>query len=909
MKMPTSKKISKQTKIVREKSNQALIVTCFENFNAYSGPIKKEIQLESLNKKNSTTDQFILIASDYKVKDVILVENQLPIFISRFEKISKDEVSKLLGQKIDREFQVAKLNIPRLLNESLESIWSGEIAINLEHYGYIHIRTKKKKQSVFQNFGDQEEVKQSIDSVILRGDLEGNGIIQIEGWAFSEKKGSVLVEMYFDEKLMNTTITNKIRPDVLEFYKVQKPITPGFSIETRLTDYTPNHIGIFFKTETSGVVLRFDFSNIPNSKDYIKKEETIFKDYELDSRIPPSYKFKKYEESLSNDPISIIIPTNLSTKNIYDLIPALKINNQNSEVIVIAHGVDAPNRAKLSEISDKVIFVEGKFNWSLFNNKGASVAKFENIIFLNDDVFPISQNWKQIVQSYFNSTEVGILGARLIGKDLRVQHDGISVHGLYTNHINVGKTTLHTENDLESISVDAVTGAFLATTKSIFNKLSGFDGNLPVVGNDLDFCLRVGRLDKKILIPSDLIFFHAEGSSRANLVENNFKKILDFRLPESGRLRALDLNRALDNGDEPISIIDKSYPAAIKTIAVVKVDHIGDFYSALSSIRRLSENFSKAKISLICSPEIASVAKAINFIDEVLPVRVFSKISGDGHKKSELPLSLLQKKFDLVVDLRKHEDARDIFNAIQGTYKYSFNSRGAINSLSEVYFIGHDEKKGLEYMPSVTDELHSFINLVAESLNFVPVKRKINEYKSNNHKFNVKKKISIFPLSGNKARVYPLTLFMEYAIFEKNRHPNADITFYLPNDQIGEYVNLDSANMLKKNAVKLSGLQNITSMIDIIKKSDLVVTNNTGPMWIASEYDTPCIAIFSGVVSRTHWLPKKVIQISRSVSCGPCYISSPEQCHRDMYCINSIDPSYINVISEKVLANNRIESK
>jgi len=62
--------------------------------------------------------------------------------------------------------------------------------------------------------------------------------------------------------------------------------------------------------------------------------------------------------------------------------------------------------------------------------------------------------------------------------------------------------------------VSAVTGACLLTERTLFQSIGGFDENLPIGGNDVDYCLRVG---KRVLNVPHVKLFHYESLSRAGI--------------------------------------------------------------------------------------------------------------------------------------------------------------------------------------------------------------------------------------------------------------------------------------------------------------------------------------------------------------------------------------------------------
>jgi GT2 family glycosyltransferase len=62
--------------------------------------------------------------------------------------------------------------------------------------------------------------------------------------------------------------------------------------------------------------------------------------------------------------------------------------------------------------------------------------------------------------------------------------------------------------------VAAVTGACLATRRSVFEALGGFDDALGVDLNDIDYCLRAQRSGLKVLYEANAELIHHESPSR-----------------------------------------------------------------------------------------------------------------------------------------------------------------------------------------------------------------------------------------------------------------------------------------------------------------------------------------------------------------------------------------------------------
>jgi len=197
--------------------------------------------------------------------------------------------------------------------------------------------------------------------------------------------------------------------------------------------------------------------------------------------------------------ISIVI---LSKDNIGDLKNCLesirkKSSYRNYEIIIVDNGSEEQQTISyLSSLPDRILRVEGPFNFSRLNNLGARQARGEIILFLNDDTQVISPDWVEAMLEQAQRKEVGVVGAKLIFPNGTVQHAGIvlNVDGRPTAHIFVGANPEDWgyENALQTVrNYSAVTGACLMIRRGVFEEVGGFDEQYDMVFSDVDLCLQV----------------------------------------------------------------------------------------------------------------------------------------------------------------------------------------------------------------------------------------------------------------------------------------------------------------------------------------------------------------------------------------------------------------------------------
>jgi len=182
--------------------------------------------------------------------------------------------------------------------------------------------------------------------------------------------------------------------------------------------------------------------------------------------------------------------------------------------VILADGVpfDCPSGAT-------VLPLTGPFNWSRANNIGAAATDAPLLLFLNDDIELLSPGWDNALVAALSEPEIGAVGARLLYPDMTVQHAGILFGTGDGRPVHEGRGAPFDDPGPENRlvtrrRVSAVTGAFLATTRDWLGRTGGFDEELPLACNDLDFCLRVRAAGGTVLYEPAIEAIHHEGATR-----------------------------------------------------------------------------------------------------------------------------------------------------------------------------------------------------------------------------------------------------------------------------------------------------------------------------------------------------------------------------------------------------------
>lgn len=227
-----------------------------------------------------------------------------------------------------------------------------------------------------------------------------------------------------------------------------------------------------------------------------------------------------------NPLVSIIIPNKDHIDDLKKCIDSLyNINTyKNFEIIIIENNSTKQETFEFYKLLQKeksnvrVFTWKEGFNYSAINNYGVKEAQGEYLLFLNNDTEEITPDAIEEMLGCCMRDDVGAVGAKLLYEDDTVQHAGVVIgFGGYAGHVNTGIG----RNDYGymvrariNCNYSAVTAACMMTKKSLFNQVGGFDEQFVVACNDVDYCLKLRKLNKWIVFNAFSEWYHYESKSR-----------------------------------------------------------------------------------------------------------------------------------------------------------------------------------------------------------------------------------------------------------------------------------------------------------------------------------------------------------------------------------------------------------
>jgi GT2 family glycosyltransferase len=214
--------------------------------------------------------------------------------------------------------------------------------------------------------------------------------------------------------------------------------------------------------------------------------------------------------------VVIIIPTrdhvdllrrcvdSIRQRSTYERYDVVVVDNDSSETGTLEY---------LAGLRERVIRYPGEFNYARMMNSAVEEAgDADFVLLLNNDTEVISGEWIEAMVEHGQRPDVAAVGARLLFRDGRPQHEGIVVgldgspaQNVSIDYFELGRTIRN---------CSAVTAACMLTRTEVFRELGGFEPRLRVAWGDVDYCLRAREKGYQIVYTPYALLYHDEGSTR-----------------------------------------------------------------------------------------------------------------------------------------------------------------------------------------------------------------------------------------------------------------------------------------------------------------------------------------------------------------------------------------------------------
>jgi len=344
-----------------------------------------------------------------------------------------------------------------------------------------------------------------------------------------------------------------------------------------------------------------------------------------------------------------------------------------------------------------------------------------------------------------------------------------------------------------------------------------------------------------------------------------------------------------------------SYENNFKRILIVRTDRIGDVLLSTPVIKTLRDTYPCAYIAVMVSPYAKDIVDGNPYLDQVI---IYDK---DGKHRSwarsiKFAARLKKKRFDLAVILHPTNRAHlvSFFAAIPRRIGYD-RKFGFLLTDKIPHTKQFGEKHELEYSLDLIRYLG--IEPKEKSL-FMPIRPEsekwVDELFEKEGIAKTDKLLAIHPGASCPSKIWPLVRFAQVADRLAEKYGFKVLAVAGPKDiKLAQ----DVLKNMQHPTVNLAGKTSVSQLASVLKRCRLFISNDSGPVHIASSVGIPVISIFGRNqkgLSPTRWGPvgKKDKVIHKEVGCIECLAHN---CKKEFACLKAITVDDVVAAADEIL--------
>lgn len=312
-----------------------------------------------------------------------------------------------------------------------------------------------------------------------------------------------------------------------------------------------------------------------------------------------------------------------------------------------------------------------------------------------------------------------------------------------------------------------------------------------------------------------------------------------------------------------------------KRILVVRTDRIGDVVLTTPVLRELRRNYPYSYIAVMVSPYAEDIVKGNPYVDEVI---VYDKAGGKKNRGGfwSFVARLKKKRFDLaiVLHVKKRTNLITFFADIPKRIGYYDKNFGFLltDKIPDTRGLGlkHEVDYCLDILRNLglrVEDRQLYMPLRKEALEWADRVLKENAIASNDKVAVIHPGASCVSKRWLKERFVVLAnkLFEEYKF-------KVIVAAYGENDVA---VADEITENIRHQALNLAGKTSLPQLAAVLKRADIFISNDSGPVHIASALGTAVISIFGrnqAGLSPVRWGPvgEKDKYLHKEVGCSVC---------------------------------------
>ena len=335
----------------------------------------------------------------------------------------------------------------------------------------------------------------------------------------------------------------------------------------------------------------------------------------------------------------------------------------------------------------------------------------------------------------------------------------------------------------------------------------------------------------------------------------------------------------------------------MKKILIIRLSSMGDVVLTSPLIRCIHNKYPDSIIDFVVDKKYSDVLKYNPYLNNII----------EYDKNDARHNLMIKKKLDTnytIIDLQNNRRSK-LFRAGLGKIVGAFN-KYRLQKLALVW-LKKDYFNGIT-IPERYINTASTINIENDNNGlevWLPDENNLTIYPPENKIYsNTIKTITIVPSATHYTKRWLPEYFVKLIemIYDKYQEIEINLLGDANDIPICNYITSNLNNNLnsKINIINNSGHTTILEATQIIDKSDLVISNDTGMLHITSARKVPVIAIYGSTTPAFGFIPYKVPNriCEIEMDCRPCSHIGKKECHKKSFnCMKLLTPE---IVFEKV---------
>lgn len=348
-------------------------------------------------------------------------------------------------------------------------------------------------------------------------------------------------------------------------------------------------------------------------------------------------------------------------------------------------------------------------------------------------------------------------------------------------------------------------------------------------------------------------------------------------------------------------VVTSGYQEDIKRILIVRTDRIGDLLLSTGVIKAVRDRYAHAYIAMMVSGFTKEIVDGNPYLDEVITYDKDDK-HRSWYRSLKFSQNLKKKRFDLAIILHPTNRVHLITFLANIPRRVGYDRKLGFLLTDR---LKHEKQLGEKHESEYNLDLIRYLGIEpAENRLLMPIKQESEEWAeelfkqekiNKNHKL-----VAIHPGASCPSKIWPNERFALVADKLVKKYAARILLVAGPRDIV---LAENILRYMHHPLINLAGKTSLSQLASLLKRCDLFISNDSGPVHIASALGIPVISIFGrkqAGLGPVRWGPSGLKDrfLHKDVGCLKCLAHN---CVKEFACLKAVTVDEVLKAADAVL--------